>query len=126
MSIDEGGLFTWYPGRVHTASTTARAARCCRKGILWPSLEPRATFTCRVNMAQPGGLSQAFPPRPGATHTPTVEPPIRSPDPSPRQLILTTSYCLLTFTLTDSLLLFILSFAQCNSFIVSLTNESKK
>lgn len=62
---------TWYPGRVRTASTTARAARCCRKGILWPSLEPRSTCTFTVNMAQPRGLSQAFLPRPMARNTNT-------------------------------------------------------
>lgn len=55
---------TWYPGRVRTASTTAKAARCCRKGILLPSVEFSSTWTSRVNMAQPRGLSQAFLPRP--------------------------------------------------------------
>lgn len=57
---------TWYPGSVRTASTTARAARCCRKGILLPSLELSSTWTPSVNMAQPRGLSQAFLPRPTA------------------------------------------------------------
>lgn len=55
---------TWYPGRVRTASTTAKAARCCRKGILLPSVEFSSTWTSRVNMAQPRGLSQAFLPLP--------------------------------------------------------------
>lgn len=55
---------TSYPGRVHTASTTASAARCCRKGILWPRAELMGMRTCRVNMAHPSGLSQALPPRP--------------------------------------------------------------
>lgn len=56
---------TWYPGSVRTASTTARAAKCCKKGILLPSLELSSTWSPTVNMAQPRGLSQAFLPRPG-------------------------------------------------------------
>lgn len=65
---------TWYPGRVRTASTTARAARCWRKGILCPSLELSSTWTLRVNMAQPRGLSQTFLPRPvGAANTGNVQ-----------------------------------------------------
>lgn len=56
---------TSYPGIDLTASTTAMDTRCWIKGILWPRLECRGMEICRVDRAQPTGLSQTFPPRPG-------------------------------------------------------------
>lgn len=56
---------TSYPGSDLTDSTTAKDTRCWIKGILWPKLECRGMVICSVDNAQPTGLSQTFPPRPG-------------------------------------------------------------
>lgn len=56
---------TSYPGIDLTDSTIAKDTRCWIKGILWPKLECRGTVICKVDSAQPMGLSQTFPPRPG-------------------------------------------------------------
>lgn len=55
---------TWYPGIDLTADTIATATICCRIDICLPRIEFLGMNTCKVNMAQPIGLSHTLLPRP--------------------------------------------------------------